>query len=349
MAKKVTLQDIATAAGTSVASVSMILNEKDLYRFSQQRVDSVRAIARQLGYHASPAKIKRRQIAIISPTVLNPYHTAMITGIEQCATASGYRTAIYNTYWEPKTELALLDELEYRQTAGIIFATMPMEPERVRALSHRIPIVAVGDRLDDLGIDTVDVDNFMAAKLVAKHLIDLGHKHIAYATTAMNNHHLSRLHRSEGLIAAFEALCPEGSVTIYTKSNPVELEITDPDIEYHSGLELAAQCLQDPKITAIVAINDMIAYEVMDGLMKEGLRVPEDYSLCGFDNICHSGLARIGLTTVENFSLNHGKSAFRLLQERMESGLRQEESQPITRIEYHSTLVPRRSTGRPRG
>lgn len=348
MAKKVTLRDIANAAGISVASVSMILNQKEIHRFSQERIDSVLAIAKELGYRAA-GKPERRQIAIISPTVLNPYHTAMITGIEQCATASGYRTAIYNTYWDPKTELELLDYLEARQTAGIIFATIPMEPERVRALSRKIPIVSVGDRLDDLGIDTVDVDNFLAAKLVASHLVELGHRHIAYATTAMNKHHISRLHRGEGLKAAFEALCPQGSVTIYTKSNPVELEITDPDIEYHSGLELAAQCLQDRKITAIVAINDMIAYGVMDGLIKAGCRVPEDYSLCGFDNICHSGLERIGLTTVDNFPLNHGKSAFHLLQERIESGVRQEENQPITRIEYHSILVPRQSTGRPRG
>ena len=127
----------------------------------------------------------------------------------------------------------------------------------MRELSRRVPIVAVGDRVTDCGIDTVDVDNFGAAQLVAKHLIDLGHKRIAYLSTALNEHHISRMRRAEGLQEAYRLWCPEGSVTICSHVNSLEAEITTPDLEYRSGMELAYKCLRNDKITGIVAINDI--------------------------------------------------------------------------------------------
>ena len=289
MGKKVTLKDIADETGVSSACVSMILNGKQLDRFSDERIASIMAAAKTLGYRTPSSKNERRQIAIVSPTVLNPYHTTMIMGIEQAAAASGYYTAIYNTYWNPETESYLLDSFDYTQIAGVIFVTMPMGPQKVRELSMRVPVVAVGDRINDLGIDTVDVDNYGAARLVAEHLISLGHRDIAYVTTSMNEHHVSRVRRSEGLQATFSKFCPDGSVSIYCKTNPIEMEISRPDIEYLSGLELGRRCIKNPKITAIVAINDMVAY-----------------------------------------------------------GVRQEEGQPLTRLEYQSVLIQRKSTGKPR-
>ena len=87
---------------------------------------------------------------------------------------------------------------------------------------------------------------------------------------------------------------------------------------------------------------------VLDALLREGYRVPEDFSLCGFDNVTTSGYQRIQLTTVDNNTFSHGKSAFNLLLERIEGGLNSREDQPINRVEYHSRLIVRGSTGKPR-
>ena len=194
----------------------------------------------------------------------------------------------------------------------------------------------------------MDVDNFGAAQLVAKHLIDLGHKRIAYLSTALNEHHVSRMRRGEGLQEAYRLWCPEGSVTICSHVNSLEAEITTPDLEYRSGMELAYKCLRNDKITGIVAINHMVAFGVLDALQREGYRVPEDFSLCGFDNVTTSGYQRIQLTTVDNNTFSHGKSAFNLLLERIEGGLNSREDQPINRVEYRSRLIVRGSTGKPR-
>ena len=183
---------------------------------------------------------------------------------------------------------------------------------------------------------------------MAKHLIGLGHKRIAYLSTALNEHHISRMRRAQGLQEAYHMWCPEGSVTICSHVNSLEAEITTPDLEYRSGMELAYKCLRNDKITGIVAINDMVAYGVLDALVREGYRVPEDFSLCGFDNVTSSGYQRIQLTSVENYTFNHGKSAFNLLLERIEGGLNNREDQPINRVEYRSRLIVRGSTGKPR-
>ena len=307
MSKKVTLKDIAEATGVTTASVSMILNRKNLSRFTPELVARVLEAAQELQYVPPSARNKTRQIAVISPSVNNAYHTTIMMGIDRAALASGYVAQIYNTYWNPLTELTILNMLAQQNVAGIIYLMNPLQAERAREIDRSIPIVAIGDIVNELGIDTVDVNNFQAGEMVAEYLIGLGHKHIAYLTTSLNAHHISRVRRCDGLQAAYRRLCPEG-----------------------------------------VAINDMVGYGVLDGRLEKGFRVPEDYSLCGFDKVFPSGFRRMDLTTVDHSTQDHGASAFHLLRERMEERPEKMADYPITRLEYRSRLVIRGSTGRPR-
>lgn len=348
MGKKVTLKDIAEATGVTTASVSMILNGKDIFRFTPELVSKVLDTARRMHYVSPAAKREQKHIAIISPSVNNPYHTTIITGIEHAAQANGYLASIYNTYWNPHTELAVLRQMDKRRFAGIIYAMNPIQIEKVLEINHHTPVVAIGDTVSDLGIDMVDINSFNAGCVVAEHLISLGHKHIAYLTTSLNSHHISRVRRCEGLRDAYRRFCPEGSVTVYCKDSQYEQEILSPDIELDSGKELAYECMKDPGITAIVSINDMVGYGVLDALLEAGCRVPEDYSLCGFDNSFPSAFRRMGLTTVDHSTVYHGAQAFHLLKEKMEDSINQDSAFPITRVEYKSKLILRGSTGVPR-
>ena len=156
------------------------------------------------------------------------------------------------------------------------------------------------------------------------------------------------MRRCEGLQDTYRRLCPEGSVRVFCKDNKYEQEIQSVDIELESGRELAYACMKDPSITAIVAINDMVGFGVLDALLEAGCRVPEDYSLCGFDNIFPSRFQRMQLTTVDHATVNQGARAFHLLKEKMEDIGSQAMSYPITRVEYRSRLILRGSTGAPR-
>ena len=348
MSKKVTLRDIADATGVTTASVSMILNGKNLSRFTPELVSRVLDTARMLHYTVPSARNKIRQIAVISPSVNNAYHTTIMMGIDRAALASGYVAHIYNTYWNPNIELSILNLLEQQRVSGIIYLMNPLQAKRAREIDRHIPIVAIGDIINELGIDTVDVNNFQAGQMVAEYLIGLGHRHIAYLTTSLNAHHISRVRRCEGLQEAFRRLCPEGSVSVYCKDNKYEQEIQSVTIEMDSGRELAYECIQNSKITGIVAINDMVGYGVLDGLLEKGYRVPEDYSLCGFDNVFPSGFHRMELTTVDHSTQDHGASAFHLLRGRMEERSEKQADYPITRLEYRSRLIVRGSTAAPR-
>ena len=348
MKKKITLRDIAEETGVTTASVSMILNGKNISRFTPELVSRVLDTAQRLEYTVPSARNQLKQVAVISPSVNNAYHTTIMMGIDRAAFASGYIAHIYNTYWNPHVELRILNMLEQQRVAGIIFLMNPLQAKRAREIDRHIPVVAIGDSVSELGIDTVDVNNFQAGEMVAEYLIQLGHRHIAYLTTSLNKHHLSRVRRCEGLQAAFQRLCPEGSVTVYCKDNSYEQEIQSVTIELDSGRELAYECIQNPKITGIVAINDMVGYGVLDGLLEKGYRVPEDYSLCGFDNVFPSGFRRMELTTVDNTTQDHGASAFHLLQDRMENRTENPTAYPITRLEYRSKLIIRGSTASPR-
>ncbi len=349
MGKRVTLKDIADELGVTAASVSMILNGKELSRFTPELVERVLECARRYEYTPPSARNRLREIAVISPSVNNAYHTTIIMGIDRAALASGYLAHVYNTYWNPHVELQILNMLSRQKISGIIYLMNPLQKERAREIDRQIPVVAVGDIVNDLGIDTVDVNNFKAGEMVAEYLIGLGHRHIAYLTTSLNEHHISRVRRCEGLQEAYRKLCPEGSVTVYCKDNQYEQEILRSSrIELESGRELAFECVRNSKITAIVAINDMVGYGVLDGLLEKGCRVPEDYSLCGFDNVFPSAFRRIGLTTVDHSTEDHGASAFHLLKDRMENRSEKPAAYPITRLEYRSRLIIRESTAAPR-
>ena len=348
MPRKVTLKDIAQETGVTAASVSMILNGKNISRFTPELVSRVLDTAKRMEYTVPSARNQLKQIAVISPSVNNAYHTTIMMGIDRAAFASGYIAHIYNTYWNPHVELRILNMLEQQRVAGIIYLMNPLQAERAREIDRHIPIVAIGDSISELGIDTVDVNNYQAGEMVAEYLIRLGHRHVAYLTTSLNAHHISRVRRCEGLQAAFQRLCPEGSVTVYCKDNSYEQEIQSVTIELDSGRELAYECIQNPKITGIVAINDMVGYGVLDGLIEKGYRVPEDYSLCGFDNVFPSGFHRMELTTVDNTTQDHGASAFHLLRDRLENRTENPAVYPITRLEYRSRLIIRGSTAAPR-
>ena len=352
MKKKVTLKDLAARANVSPASVSMILNQKSIERFSQETVRTVLNLAETMGYQQHKVKqfalVKPADnlIVIVCPSLFNPFYTTIIQGIEIAARQLGYITSVRTTYWDTTTERLIMEESQKLNVAGLIFAMIPQQPELACQLSQQLPVVAIGDRRNDLELATVDMNNFRAGQILGRHLMELGHRHVAYLSTTLNAQHSSRVRRSQGLQAA----CQEagGKLVIITQDVTPEHEITHVDVEYTTGYQLAQTCLKEaPQTTAMVAINDMVAYGVYNAVIDAGLRVPEDVSVAGFDNIFPSRIHGLDLTTIDNSLVECGKSAFHLLQEEMVCYDQQGNFSSITHVEYKCKLVPRRSTSTP--
>ncbi len=346
--KKPTIKDIATNAGVSPACVSMILSGKNLQRFSEQTIQNVYQATRELGYLPKKQRGKSAKdiILIVCPSLMNPYYTTLIQSMEQEARVRGYLTLIFTTYWNKNAEREILELAARPMIVGVIFAMIPQQPHLAEEISKLVPMVTVGDKTYNINIDTVDVNNYSAGRMVAAHLIELGHRHIAFVSTTLNSEHSSRVNRCNGLKDEVADSCPDGSVTVYSQDVSPHRELYVISVEQEVGYLLTQKCLKEhPEITAIVAINDMVAYGVRKAILEAGKRIPEDISLCGFDNIYPSRFEGINLTTIEHSIVGRGRSSVRLLADKLQAQEDETQGKAITRMEYQSDLMIGGSTG----
>jgi LacI family transcriptional regulator len=347
---KITLADVGKMAEVSPATASMILNGREGVSFAGETVRRVLEAAERLNYRGPGGRkapglhYDRQTILIVSPNVHNPYYSATIQAIQRAAHGKNYDTLVYATYRDLDKEINGLHLAEKADLAGIIFAMMAFPTEVIERINRKIPVVVIGDNHAGLNVDTVDLNNHTAGALVARHLIDLGHRHVAFISTPLNQSNSARVRRLEGVQAVFRDECPGGSVLVRSKAYAPFAELDKLDIEHAAGFEMTRACLGDPRITAFIAVNDMVAYGVLDAIHGAGKSVPGDYSVAGFDNIFPSRFAGVSLTTVEHFVEDKGHNAFDILYARINGSA---SDRNITRVEFKSHLLARESTAPP--
>ena len=348
MKRKPTLDDIAALAGVSKTAVSMILNEKKGVTFLEETIEKVHEAAKELGYAKKTPKLQKMSIfnkntiLVLAPTIASPFFTTLVQSIEQEADKHDIHVIIQNTFRDKEKELKYLEQIRDSNLYGLVLTMLPHHPRLLEEINESIPVVIINERSFHADLDTVEVDNYSAGVLIAEHMIKLGHKHIAYITTALSTLNLARLRRLEGINDTYRKLCPEGTVTVKSKRvRPVD-EIRNIDLEHDTGFDLAHEILPYKEITGIVASTDMIAYGVMDALKENGFSIPEDYSVCGFDNLFPSKLNSISLTTVEHYILNKGQDAVEIIRSRQQKN---REKLSSTSVLFRHKLIERNSTG----
>jgi DNA-binding LacI/PurR family transcriptional regulator len=345
--KKVTLSDIAIKTGVSTAAVSMILNNKKISRFSEETLKNVREVANELGYVSKSSLTPRKKlILIVCPSMFNPYYTTLVQSMEIEAYRLGVSTISFNTYWDIEREKQVVSVANQNKVDGVIFAMVPQQNKVAHKINNIIPFVVIGDKKMDLGVDTVDINNFIAGRLMGEHYINFGHSEFAYISSPLSSDHSARTERLRGLTS----ICKEKEIkepTLFIKDQIIpEDELNYTETEYNVGYDLALKCLETYKsVTALVAMNDMIAYGVLDAVKSKGFSVPEDYSVSGFDNIFPSKLMGIELTTIDHHIIQRGKKATKILIAKL--GYFGNPSE-ITRVEYGSILINRRTVSKPR-
>jgi Transcriptional regulators len=347
-----TTSDIAARALVSQSTVSMILNHSDKGSFSAETVQRVLKAAEEVGYKFRPRQDKsqfrfqKNTILVLCSVPSNPYYSALVQAVEQEASKRDLSTIICNTYRDIEKEQEYLSLIQSSNISGIVFTFVPQSCKLVEEISGQIPVIVIGDRNANVKVDTVEIDSVNSGRLIAKHLIQLGHRHIAFISTTLKEDIAVRLKRLEGVRETFSMLCPEGSVTVQSETVSPQRDLNTPLVELSVGCELTNACLADKKITAFVAVNDMVAYGVLKAIHENGYAVPKDYSVCGFDNIFPSDFSSVSLTSVEHYISEKGHHAVEILCNRLNSGTAGVKS--ITRIEYQPDLIVRGSTGKPR-
>lgn len=354
MRKKVTSTDIAKAAGVSQATVSMVLNKKYNVSFSKATIEKVEQAAKELGYTVPRQRSRKsaknsRLIVVFCPTLTNPYYVMLLQGIETVAKEKGYGVFVCNTQRELKIEEQYLRMMHSVSPAGIIYTCNPSNAfmEQVEEIAAKIPLVVISNR-DKVKVDAISQDNTKIGSLMARHLLDLGHREVAFIAPPLTKRQAQRSRRVEGFVREYEKEGLSQSVIIKAADDIWDEVLPSVDSEYRIGYNLTKELLAETrKITAIAGLNDMIAFGIIDALQEEKLKVPNDVSVIGCDNIIFGRMSQMSLTTIEHFVPLKGRDACDIIMRKIESAHNpyiDMEPTSTYHIEYEPKLIVRKTT-----
>ena len=354
MRKKVTSTDIAKAAGVSQATVSMVLNKKYNVSFSKETIQKVEQAARDMGYTIPKRRSQKSQknsrlIVVFCPTLTNPYYVMLLQGIETVAKEKGYGVFVCNTQRELKMEEQYLKMMHSVSPAGIIYTCNPSEAfmEQVEEIAGKIPLVVISNR-ERVKVDAINQDNTKVGSLMARHLLDLGHREVAFIAPPLTKRQEQRSRRVEGFVREYEKEGLSQSVIIKAADDIWDEVLPSVDSEYRIGYTLTKELLAEKrKVTAIAGLNDMIAFGIIDALQEEKLKVPGDVSVIGCDNIIFGRMSQMSLTTIEHFVPLKGRDACDIIMKKIESAHNTySDTEPTStyHIEYEPKLIVRKTT-----
>lgn len=309
MTNKVTIKDVARRAGVSMSTVSQILNGKE-QRFSSDTRRRVLQARDELGYvpdfNARNLIMNSvKSIGVIVPDISNPFFSTFIKSIEQLAMEQNYIPLILSSDGNQELERSYLEQLINRSIDGIIIASPSVGQEEIDTLlkKNRIPYLLIDQNPVSDG-DRVMTDDFHGAGLAVNHLARLGHRRIAMIMAARPSDNLRR--RLSGYIEAL-------------RENGIEFDknlVIKTEMSKIGGLN-AARKLVRTDATAVLTVNDEVAVGLYRGLQSLGKRIPDDYSIVGYDNIDLDEYLTPPLTSISQPIHELGATAFRQLTARI--------------------------------
>ena len=298
----VTLLDIARASGFSVSTVSIVLSEAPLSQNVAEKTRAhIRAIAQRLGYHpdAYARSLRRRStmtIGILAFDLSDPFCVPLMRGVQEGANQAGYMPLIIDAQAQRKLfDTYLHTLLERRAEAVIVIASWVFEETNLLGdiRKNNVPIVIVGRDLTSRGITSILVDNETGGVLAAQHLYELGHRRIAVIRGP------EEMCDSEPRWRGIQRVAAEAGIRLDARLIYQLPGIAGPASGFEGGLHFARQMLQSGRqFTAVLAFDDLTALGVARGLAEGGVRVPQDCSVMGFDDVLPAEVATPAITTI---------------------------------------------------
>lgn len=307
----VRLKDIAARAGVSIMTVSKALREaKDIAPGTRERL---RKLAVEMNYvpDLSAQLLRSRKtklFGLIISAATNPIYARIVMAIEERAYELGYELLFAHSLNQPGREESCIRRFLTRRVDGLfitpVYRLTPKAPAYEEILRCAVPTVILGHRgLFCSQFANVETDDIAASYAVTKHLIDRGHRRIAYFTGPPVSP--SAQERYEGYRRALrEANIEMDDRLVFNAGSTIE-----------EGEKAALQMLnENPQATAVQAVNDLVAIGAADVFLNQGISIPGDLSIAGFGNILVSEYFRVPLTTVRQPKLRLGYAAMDLMQ-----------------------------------
>jgi LacI family transcriptional regulator len=325
-----TIAEVATQAGVSPATVSRVMNGRFLG--DSAVADRVHAVATELAY--SPNHLARSlalgqtsAIAFVVPDLANPAFQAMLSSLSKAAAKDGYRVLVADSAESPSDEPLLVSEIRRRCDAVILCAPRMSDAELVGLADSLRPLVLINRASPRVHAPSLSIDYRSGIQDLAEHLADLGHRHLVFLEGPAES--VSNRHRLDGL-------------DDFARRRPdVRIDRMPGGATSDEG-SAAAERTRDSGATAALAFNDLAAIGLLNGLKELGLRVPEDISVTGFDDIPFARYSAPPLTTLSVPHEELGTQAW----QRMRALVAGET--PGHNVVFHPRLEVRQSTAAPR-
>jgi DNA-binding LacI/PurR family transcriptional regulator len=338
--KATTLKDVAEQVGLSAATVSLVLNQAptadSIPQDTQQRVFTA---ARELEYRpdfvARSLRSRRTfSIGILVPEIAEGYTTGVLSGVESHLLGKGYFYLVASHRFTTRLVAENLAVLKDRLVDGLILVNTPL------AEAPGLPTVSISSHAHVKGVTEVNVDHDGAAELALRHLAELGHRRIAvlrgHPLTADAGVRWEAIEKAAGWLGL--EIPPDLTLEL---GGSMAGENAFPEVHYREGYVYGKLLLErSSHFTAFFAFNDVSAIGAMKAFRDAGLRVPEDVSVIGFDDIESAAFHRPSLTTVRQPLRKMGEIASSLLLERLAGKSDQPEL-----VTVEPSLVVRESTG----
>ncbi|RBM35885.1 substrate-binding domain-containing protein [Vibrio tarriae] len=308
-----TMKDIARLAGVSTSTVSHVINKS---RFvSDEIAERVNNAAQQLNYAPSALarslKMNRtKTIGMLVTTSTNPFFGEVVKGVERSCYHQGYNLILCNTEGDNQRMKASINTLLQKRVDGLLLMCSTLEGERLDVFDRYpdIPIVVMDWGPILFASDKIQDNSLQGGYMAAKHLIECGHKEIGCITGPLIRHQAQM--RYEG----YKRALAEAGIAI----NPDW--IVESDFECEGGYQAFEKLYERGKLpSALFVSNDMMAMGVIQAASQRGLRIPDDLSLIGYDDVHIAKFMTPALTTIHQPKYRLGKAAVDTLLYRLEN------------------------------
>jgi LacI family transcriptional regulator len=330
------IKDVAAHAGVSVGTVSNVLNRPE--RVAEATRARVQTAIRALGFvRNEPARQLRagrsRTIGLLVLDAANPFFADVSRGAEEAAAQAGLAVILCNSGQDAAKETSYLNLMAEQRVQGLLLTPVDADPIRLARLVERgMPVVLLDRRADGDGMCSVSVDDVSGGELALTHLLEIGHERVAFVggPTTIAQVKDRRAGARNALTRAGRD--PDSLVCIDTAAMTVA-----------AGREAGEKLCGLPaglRPTAVFCANDLIALGLLQELIRQGLDVPTDVAIVGYDDIEFAGAAAVPLTSVRQPRHLLGKAAAELLLEETQNPGGHVHRQ----IEFEPDLVVRAST-----
>lgn len=332
-APSVTIEMVANAAGVSPSTVSRILN--GTAKVSKDKKAAVELAISRLRFVPNPAARllamgKSMTIGVVAQSIDSPFYGEGLRGIEDSLGTTDFAVLFTSGHFNPKTERRCIDQLMSRRVDGMLFLTSCLSNDELRDLAQEVPVVVTGRKLKADGVYSLDFDHAGGARLATEYLISQGHRRIAFIAGLRG--HTDAAQRLRGYRSALEAADIAFDPALVCNGNYRE-----------AGGEAAMNTLLDSGLgfTATVAANDQSAYGAYLALYRRGIRIPQDMSVVGFDDLLTSAYTLPPLTSVHQAIYETGQAAAEAIVDLINK------KTPVAKVPAPALAV-RESTAKPR-